>query len=118
MIAKKYFNKSIYKNNITQYIGNALDIISELNQCFELAFIDADKENYCKYFDLIIDKIKINGYIIADNVLWSGKIVEKVQDKETQALNEYNKKVLKDERIETLLLPIRDGLMISKKIRD
>lgn len=118
IIAKKYFDKSIYKNNITQYIGNALDIISELNQCFELAFIDADKENYCKYFDLIIDKIKINGYIIADNVLWSGKVLEEVQDKETQALNEYNKKVLKDERIETLLLPIRDGLMISKKIRD
>ena len=118
IIAKKYFDKSIYKNNITQYIGNALDIISELNQCFELAFIDADKENYCKYFDLIIDKIKINGYIIADNVLWSGKVLEEVQDKETQALNKYNKKVLKDERIETLLLPIRDGLMISKKIRD
>ena len=118
IIAKKYFDKSIYKNNITQHIGNALDIISELNQCFELAFIDADKENYCKYFDLIIDKIKINGYIIADNVLWSGKVLEEVQDKETQALNEYNKKVLKDERIETLLLPIRDGLMISKKIRD
>tara|TARA_B100001540_G_scaffold51348_2_gene46356 strand:+ start:5122 stop:5763 length:642 start_codon:yes stop_codon:yes gene_type:complete len=118
IIAKKYFDKSMYKNNITQYIGNALDIISELNQCFELAFIDADKENYCKYFDLIIDKIKINGYIIADNVLWSGKVLEEVQDKETQALNEYNKKVLKDERIETLLLPIRDGLMISKKIRD
>ena len=118
IIAKRYFDKSIYKNNITQHIGNALDIISELNQCFELAFIDADKENYCKYFDLIIDKIKINGYIIADNVLWSGKVLEEVQDKETQALNEYNKKVLKDERIETLLLPIRDGLMISKKIRD
>ncbi len=118
IIAKKYFDKSIYKNNITQHIGNALDIISELNQCFELAFIDADKENYCKYFDLIIDKIKINGYIIADNVLWSGKVLEEVQDKETQALNKYNKKVLKDERIETLLLPIRDGLMISKKIRD
>ena len=118
IIAKKYFNKSIYKNNITQYIGNALDIINNFNQCFEIAFIDADKENYCKYFDLIIDKIKINGYIIADNVLWSGKVLEEVQDKETEALNEYNKKVLKDERIETLLLPIRDGLMISKKIRD
>ena len=118
IIAKKYFDKSIHKDNITQYIGNALDIISEINQYFELVFIDADKENYCKYFDLIIDKIKINGYIIADNVLWSGKVLEEVQDKETQALNEYNKKVLKDERIETLLLPIRDGLMISKKIRD
>tara|TARA_B100001029_G_C14866075_1_gene341808 strand:+ start:62 stop:703 length:642 start_codon:yes stop_codon:yes gene_type:complete len=115
--AKKYFNRSDYEKNIKSYLGNALEIIPKLNWNFQLVFIDADKENYSKYFDLIIDKIDINGYIIADNVLWSGKVIQKKQDTETKALDLYNKKVFSDTRIETILMPIRDGLMISRKIK-
>ena len=115
-IAKRYFNNSDYKNNIQQHIGNALDIIHDLDANFQLAFIDADKENYSSYFDLIIDKMDVGGYIIADNVLWSGKVTKKQKDEETEALHQYNKKVLADKRVETLLIPVRDGLMMSRKV--
>jgi len=116
-IAKRYFNRSKYSKNIKQHLGNALDIIPKLECNFQLAFIDADKENYCAYFDLIIDKMDLYGYIIADNVLWSGKVTKEKKDKETTALDLYNKKVLADTRVETVLLPIRDGLMVSRKIK-
>ena len=116
-IATKYFNRSIYSKNIKQYIGNGLDIIPTLECNFQLAFIDADKQNYSNYFDLIIDKIDVNGYIIADNVLWSGKVTKNEKDNETIELDLYNKKMLSDPRIETILLPIRDGLMVSRKIK-
>ena len=85
-IAKRYFNKSNYNNRIQQHIGNALDIIPDLGANFQLAFIDADKENYSSYFDLIIDKIDVGGYIIADNVLWSGKVTKKQKTTETGAV--------------------------------
>jgi predicted O-methyltransferase YrrM len=117
-IASRYFNRSRYSYNIKQYIGNALNIIPTLTSNFQLAFIDADKENYSTYFDLIVDKIDLEGYIIADNVLWSGKVTNEEKDKETKALDFYNKKVLADPRVETILLPIRDGLMISRKIKN
>tara|TARA_B100001250_G_scaffold103406_1_gene87182 strand:+ start:8048 stop:8686 length:639 start_codon:yes stop_codon:yes gene_type:complete len=116
-IAERYFNRSEYRNNITQHIGNALEIIPTLNYRFQLAFIDADKENYSNYFDLIIEKIDLYGYIIADNVLWSGKVTKAEKDTETEALDSYNKKVLNDPRVETILLPIRDGLMVSRRIK-
>lgn len=116
-VANRYFNKSEYAKNIKQYIGNALDIIPTLNCNFQLAFIDADKENYSAYFDLIIDKIDVGGYIIADNVLWSGKVAKEIKDTETLALDQYNKKVLASPRVETILLPVRDGLMVSRKIK-
>ena len=116
-IAKRYFNRSKYSKNIKQHLGNALDIIPKLECNFQLAFIDADKENYSAYFDLIIDKMDLYGYIIADNVLWSGKVTKQKKDKETTALDLYNKKVLADTRVETVLLPIRDGLMVSRKIK-
>ena len=116
-VAKKYFNRSKYARNIKQHIGNALDIIPKLEGNFQLAFIDADKENYSTYFDLIIEKIDVSGYIIADNVLWSGKVTQKQKDEETEALHLYNKKIASDPRIETILLPIRDGLMVSRKIK-
>jgi len=115
-VAKKYFDKSDYKENIIQHIGNAADVIPQLNYKFQLAFIDADKENYSNYFDLIIEKIDVGGYIIADNVLWSGKVIEENKDEETMALDNYNKKVFSDKRVETVLLPVRDGLNISRKI--
>ena len=115
-VAKKYFEKSDYKENIIQHIGNAVDVIPQLNDKFQLAFLDADKENYSNYFDLIINKMDIGGYIIADNVLWSGKVTEENKDEETMALHNYNKKVLSDKRVETVLLPVRDGLNISRKL--
>ena len=115
-VAKKYFNKSKYKENIIQHAGEAADIIPKLNDNFQLAFIDADKENYYKYFELIFEKMEIGGYIIADNVLWSGKVIEKYKDKETISLDEYNKKVFSDKRVETIVLPVRDGLNINRKI--
>ena len=116
LIAEKYFKKSKFSKNIKQHIGNALEIIPKINKKFQLAFIDADKENYSKYFDLIIEKIDVNGIIIADNVLWSGKVIQKDMDDETKALNNYNKKVLNDSRVENILLSVRDGLMICRKI--
>ncbi len=115
-VAKKYFDKSDYKENIIQHIGNAVEVILQLNDKFQLAFLDADKENYSNYFDLIINKMDIGGYIIADNVLWSGKVTEENKDEETMALHNYNKKVLSDKRVETVLLPVRDGLNISRKL--
>ena len=115
-VAKKYFEKSDYKENIIQHIGNAVDVIPQLNDKFQLAFLDADKENYSNYFDLIINKMDIGGYVIADNVLWSGKVTEENKDEETMALHNYNKKVLSDKRVETVLLPVRDGLNISRKL--
>ena len=115
-VAKKYFDKSEYKENIIQHIGNAVDVIPQLNDKFQLAFLDADKENYSNYFDLIINKMDIGGYIIADNVLWSGKVTEENKDEETMALHNYNKKILSDKRVETVLLPVRDGLNISRKL--
>ena len=113
---KKYFQKSDYKNNIKQYLGNALDIIKTIDKKFDLVFIDADKVNYSNYFHAIIDKMNKGGVILSDNVLWSGKVIEKPNSKDidTIALVEYNKLLKNDKRIETVLLPIRDGLTISR----
>ena len=113
---KKYFNKSEYKNQIKQLIGNAIEIIPTMNEKFDLVFIDADKSNYINYFNLIIDKMTPGGVILSDNVLWSGKIIEEVDPKDidTKVLLEYNKLLNSDNRIETVLLPIRDGLTISR----
>ena len=117
LFAKRYFDQSDYKENIIQHIGNALEIIPSLKAEFQLVFIDADKENYSNYFDLVFSKLSIGGYIIADNVLWSGKVVEKTQDEETKALVAYSKKVQQNQRVENILMPIRDGLMICRKIK-
>mgnify|MGYP002039501611 FL=1 len=116
-VADRYFKKSNFSKNIIQHIGEATEIITSLNCSFQLAFIDADKKNYSNYFDAIIDKIDIGGLIIADNVLWSGKVTKQDKDYEAVALDEYNKKMLRSDRVETILLPVRDGLMISRKIK-
>lgn len=116
---RKYFDKSEYRNQIFQHLGNALEIIPKLNKTFDLIFIDADKENYCNYFDCIIDKLNTGGIILSDNVLWSGKILDtkfKKDDISTPALIKYNKLLKDDKRVETVLLPIRDGLTISRKL--
>lgn len=114
--AKKYFGQSPYNSQIKQLVGNALDIIPTLNEKFDLVFIDADKSNYSTYFNMVIGKMNAGGVILSDNVLWSGKVVEKIEpnDKDTKALLEYNKLLNSDDRIETILLPIRDGLSISR----
>lgn len=112
----KYFQKSIYKDQIQQYIGNAVEIIPSITSKFDLVFIDADKSNYINYFNLIIDKMNSGGVILSDNVLWSGKVIEELnpKDKDTKVLLDYNHLLNTDERLETVLLPIRDGLTISR----
>ena len=116
-LQRKYFDKSGFGHQIIQHIGNALDIIPKLDMNFDLIFIDADKENYSNYFNCIIDKLNSGGIILSDNVLWSGKVIEALEpdDTSTKALIEYNTLLKEDQRIETLVLPIRDGLTISRK---
>ena len=113
---RKYFDKSEFGAQIHQHLGNALDIIPTLNTKFDLVFIDADKPNYVNYFHAIIDRMNTGGIILSDNVLWSGKVIEKLnpKDESTKVLLEYNKLLNEDKRVETVLLPIRDGLTISR----
>lgn len=115
---KKYFDKSAWAGQITQHLGNALDIIPTLGKKFDLVFIDADKENYINYFHMIVPLMNKGGIILSDNVLWSGKVLEPVKpnDKSTKILLEYNKLLKDDPRVETVLLPIRDGLTVSRVI--
>ncbi len=115
-IQQKYFGASEFKDQIIQHIGNALDIVPTLNKKFDLVFIDADKENYINYWHLIVPMMNKGGIILSDNVLWSGKVLEEVQknDKSTPILLAYNKMVNEDPRVETVLLPIRDGLTVSR----
>lgn len=114
---RKYFDKSEYGQQIIQYVGNALDIIPDLESSYDLVFIDADKPNYSNYFRLIIDKLNPGGIIVSDNVLWHGKVVEKLNEKDisTKAFLDYNTLLKEDNRVETIVLPIRDGLTISRK---
>lgn len=115
---RKYFDKSGFGKQIIQHIGNALEIIPKIDSTFDLVFIDADKPNYSKYFHLIIDKLNTGGIILSDNVLWHGKVIEKLnpKDESTKAVLGYNTLLKNDARIETVVLPIRDGLTISRKI--
>lgn len=115
-LQNKYFKLSGYRDNIHQHLGNALQVIPKLHQTFDLVFMDADKPNYPAYLDLIINKIKPGGILLTDNVLWSGKVIEDLQedDESTRALLEYNKRIADDSRLETILLPIRDGLSITR----
>jgi predicted O-methyltransferase YrrM len=115
-LQNKFFKKSGFRNQIEQKVGNALEIIPKIDEKFDLVFIDADKSNYVNYFHLIIGKMNSGGIILSDNVLWSGKVVEALdpKDLDTKMLLEYNKLLNSDDRIETVLLPIRDGLTISR----
>ena len=116
--ANLYFERSGYKDKIEMLIGHAGTIIPKLDYVWDLVFIDADKANYSHYYDLVIDQVRLGGYVIADNVLWSGKIIDKVDsnDVDTKALIDFNRKVHNDKRVENLLLPVRDGLMILRKL--
>ena len=115
---RKHFDASPHAKKIEQHLGQALNIIPTLNTTFDLVFIDADKSNYLNYFHMIMDKMNTGGVILSDNVLWSGKVVEPLQEKDTdtKVLLEYNKLLNEDPRLETVLLPIRDGLTISRVI--
>lgn len=117
-IIKRYVSEAGKEDAIDFRIGNALEIIPTLEQTFDLVFIDADKENYSNYFDQVIDKVSVGGYIIADNVLWSGKVLEDDAslDKDTVALKEYARKLKTDPRVETVMMPIRDGLLLARKL--
>lgn len=111
-----YFQESKFSSNIEYLIGNALEIIPQRNEKFDIVFIDADKENYSRYYDLVFPKMNKGGFIIADNVLWSGKVLQsdgKI-DKDTQAIQAFNGKIASDPRVEKVLLPVRDGLMIAR----
>jgi predicted O-methyltransferase YrrM len=115
---RKHFDKSPWGNQITQHLGEAIAIIPSLKIKFDLVFIDADKENYLHYFELIVPKMNKGGIILSDNVLWSGKVLEPLQKKDmsTKILLEYNLLLKNDPRVETVLLPIRDGLTVSRVI--
>jgi len=114
-----YFAESSYANQIDYLIGDAMELIPALNEKWDIVFIDADKHNYINYYHLVFPMVKVGGYIIADNVLWSGKVIDSSQhDKDTLLLREYNQLVHQDGRVEEVLFPIRDGLMIARKINE
>jgi|TARA_B110000259_G_scaffold137556_1_gene154863 caffeoyl-CoA O-methyltransferase len=115
--AREYFEKANLSKQIISHVGNAMDIIPELNISWDLVFIDADKENYINYYNLVFDQIDKGGFIIFDNVLWSGKVTQEInpKDKETVALVELAKILENDNRVENVLLPVRDGLFIVRK---
>ncbi|MFY8191185.1 MAG: O-methyltransferase [Bacteroidia bacterium] len=117
-LVNQYIEESGNKNRIQMIIGDAYQLIRTLPQAFDLVFIDADKASYAKYFDLVIDQVSTGGIILADNVLWSGKILDEKslqKDKDTQLIDAFNKKVQSDPRVETVLLPIRDGITVIRK---
>lgn len=111
----QYFEKANLQDKITMIVGNAIDEIQKLDYKFDIVFIDADKQNYSKYYDLVIDKLNTNGIILADNVLWSGKITQDNKDKDTLALHQFNEKVANDKRVENVILSIRDGINFIRK---
>jgi caffeoyl-CoA O-methyltransferase len=111
-----YFREANLQDRIDYRIGDATAIIPQLEEKFDMVFIDADKENYSRYFDLVIDRVNLNGLILADNVLWSGKVLQANADKDTRAIIEFNEKVQQDSRVENVLLPIRDGMMLMRRV--
>jgi caffeoyl-CoA O-methyltransferase len=114
-VARTYVERTEYARRIEFLLGNATQIIPNLTETLDLVFIDADKPNYTAYYNLVFDKLRPGGFILADNVLWSGKVLDDYKDVDTQALHDFNQMVLADDRVENVLLPIRDGLMIARK---
>ncbi len=114
-MAKRYWTEAGVREKIDHRIGNGLELIPDIDGPFDLVFIDADKKNYSNYYDLIIDKMAPGGIILADNVLWSGKVIDKsAKDKDTVAIREFNQKVQEDDRVDNMLLPLRDGIMMAR----
>ena len=116
-MARSYFAKAGFADKIDFRIGDAIELIPKIEEVPQLVFIDADKENYSNYYNLAINKVCSGGFIVADNVLWSGKVVstENKTDKETQAILDFNRLVQQDDRVENVLFPVRDGLMVIRK---
>ena len=116
---RKYFKKSPFNDNIIQHLGNALEVIPTMDNNFDLIFLDADKNNYPEYLDVLISKLKIGGVLLSDNVLWDGKVLNPISEKDisTKAIVKYNKLLSQREDMDTVILPIRDGLTISRKIK-
>lgn len=114
-VARSYVEKSDYVDRIEFHLGEAANMIPSLPETLDLVFIDADKTNYSNYYHLVVDKVRPGGFIIADNVLWSGKVLEDEKDEDTQALHDFNEMVLTDDRVSNVMLPIRDGLMVVWK---
>ena len=114
---RKYFNKSSYGDKIFQHLGNALELIESINKKFDLIFLDADKENYTKYLELLVNKLNTNGILVTDNVLWSGKVTMPIsgEDLSTQEIDKFNKLLNQRSDMETIILPIRDGISVSRK---
>ncbi len=117
-IIEQYVQKAGVQDKITLHFGSGLEVIPQLEGVFDMVFIDADKINYSAYYDLIFDQVPVGGYLIADNVLWSGKVTEDEHqfDKDTRALHAYNEKIAVDSRVKHILLPLRDGLMVAQKV--
>ena len=115
---RKYFLQSSNKEKINLHIGNAVEVIPTLDKTYDLVFMDADKEEYIRYYELVLPKVRKGGYILADNVLWSGKVLQEVKsgDKDTPAIRQFNDYVLQDERVRNFLLPLRDGIMVIEKL--
>lgn len=114
-IVKTHVEKAGLQHKIIQIIGDATKEINNLNETFDIVFIDADKHNYSLYYDLVIDKVRTGGFILADNVLWSGKIIDEKKDKDTQKLAEFNDKIQQDNRVENVIVSMRDGIMMMRK---
>jgi caffeoyl-CoA O-methyltransferase len=114
---RDYIRKAGMQSKINFMVGNALTLIPTLEQNWDLVFIDADKENYHRYYDLVIDRVTLNGIILADNVLWSGKVLDEKPDKDTKAIIDFNSKIQNDSRVENVLLPVRDGIMMMRKVK-
>lgn len=114
-VARSFVERTVFRDRIEFHQGQATEIIPTLPESFDLVFIDADKPNYSNYYDLVFDKVRPGGFIIADNVLWSGRVLDQEKDENTKALHEFNQKVLTDDRVSNVLLPIRDGLMVVCK---
>lgn len=110
-VARSFVERSAFADKIEFHLGFATEIIPTLNETLDLVFIDADKPNYSNYYNLVFDKVRTGGFIIADNVLWSGKVLDDEKDENTQALHDFNQMVLADDRVSNVLLPVRDGLM-------
>ena len=115
-ISRKYFTKSGYSDRINQLIGNAKEIVPELDYKFDLIFLDAGKKDYPIYYELILPKLRKGGIILADNILWSGKILDENMDKTSVILDEFNKQVVEDSRVENVILPLRDGINVIRKL--
>lgn len=115
---RRYFSQSDYKEKITLHVGDALQVLKQLDATWDLVFMDAEKDDYIAYYELVMPRLRQGGIILADNVLWSGKVIQtvKTSDKETRALMKFNDYVLADERVKNFLLPFRDGIMVIEKL--